>query len=95
MYLPTALVDAERKPDTAGAGYLAAVRAEVTRAFAARDEPDYLRIRAFPPDPKDVALLRARAAAVCVLESFIEHTLRLDGCKPGPRRGDANRAPAE
>jgi len=86
MYLPPCLVAAEHRPDTAGAAYLAAVRAEVTRAFAASDEPDYLRIRAFPPDPRDLALLGARAAAVCVLESFIEHALRLDGCKPAPRR---------
>jgi predicted NBD/HSP70 family sugar kinase len=86
MYLPACLADAERKPDTAGAAYLTAVRTETAHAFAGRDEPDYLRIRAFPPDPLDVALLVARAGAVCVLESFIEHALRLDGCKPGPRR---------
>jgi len=93
MYLPPALADAENKPETAGAAYLAAVRAETFRAFAASDEPGYLRIRPFPPDPQDVALLVAQAAAVCVLESFIEHALRLDGCKPGPRRG--SQAPAE
>jgi predicted NBD/HSP70 family sugar kinase len=87
MYLPPALADAENKPDTAGAAYLAAVRTETLRAFAASDEPDYLRIRPFPANPQDVALLVAQAAAVCVLESFIEHALRLDGCKPGPRRG--------
>jgi predicted NBD/HSP70 family sugar kinase len=89
LYLPPSLVDAGDKPDTAGAAYLTAVRAETTRAFAASDEPDYLRIRAFPRDPQDVALLGARAAAVCVLESFIEHALRLDGCKPGPRRSSS------
>jgi predicted NBD/HSP70 family sugar kinase len=92
MYLPPALVDAADRPDTAGAAYLTAVRTETCRAFAASDEPAYLRIRPFPPDPHDVALLVARAAAVCVLESFIEHALRLDGCKPGPRRG--NQPPA-
>jgi predicted NBD/HSP70 family sugar kinase len=87
MYLSAALVEAEHRPDTAGSAYLAAVRAEIVGAFAASDEPDYLRIRAFPPDPRDVALLGARAAAVCVLESFIEHALRLDGCRPASRRG--------
>lgn len=94
MYLPRCLADAEHKPDTAGSAYLTAVRTETSRAFAARDEPDYLRIRAFPPDLQDVALLGARAAAVCVLESFIEHALRLDGCKLGPRRS-SSQAPAE
>ena len=93
MYLPPCLVAAERKPDTAGAAYLTAMRTEVARAFAASDEPDYVRIRAFPPDPEEVALLGARAAAVCVLESFIEHALRLDGCRSVPRRGA--QAPAE
>ncbi len=64
MYLPPALADAENKPDTAGAAYLAAVRTETLRAFAASDEPDYLRIRPFPPNPQDVALLVAQAACV-------------------------------
>jgi predicted NBD/HSP70 family sugar kinase len=93
MYLPAALAAAEHKPHTAGAAYLTAVRTETTRAFSGSDEPDYLRIRAFPPSPQDAAMLGARAAAVCVLESFIEHALRLDGCKPAPRRG--SQAPAE
>jgi len=84
IYLPAAL--AEPKPDTAATAYLDAARQEVTHAFAASDQPDYLRIRAFPANPHDVALLGAQAAAVCVLESFIEHALRLDGCKTGSRR---------
>jgi len=93
MYLPAAL--AEPKPDTAAAAYLAAVRQEVNYAFAATDQPDYLRIRAFPANPQDVALLGAQAAAVCVLESFIEHALRLDGCKTGSRRTTtSSQAPA-
>jgi predicted NBD/HSP70 family sugar kinase len=93
IYLPACLADAEREPDTAGAAYLTAARTETSRAFAARDVPDYLRIRPFPPSPRNVALLGAQAAAVCVLESFIEHALWLDGCKPGRRRG--SQAPAE
>ena len=84
MYLPAALADP--KPDTAAAAYLGAVRQELTRAFAASDQPDYLRIRAFPANPHDVALLGAQAAAECVLESFIEHALRLDGCKTASKR---------
>jgi len=84
MYLPGALADPE--PDTAAATYLGAVRQELSYAFTAPDQPDYLRIRAFPAHPQDFALLGAQAVAVCVLESFIEHALRLDGCKTGPRR---------
>ena len=94
MYLPAAL--AEPKPDTAAAGYLGAVRQELSYAFTASDQPDYLTVRAFPADPRDFALLGAQAAAACVLESFIEHALRLDGCKTAPRRGSTGRqAPAE
>ena len=93
MYLPATL--AEPKPDTAGTAYLGAARQEVTRAFAAGDQPDYLKIRPFPASPHDVALLGAQAAAVCVLESFIEHALRLDGCKTGSRRTTtSSQAPA-
>jgi predicted NBD/HSP70 family sugar kinase len=84
MYLPGALADPE--PDTAAATYLGALRQELSYAFTAPDQPDYLRIRAFPANPQDFALLGAQAVAVCVLESFIEHALRLDGCKTGPRR---------
>jgi len=85
VYLPTALT--RPKPGTAGEDYLAAMRTETTHVFAARDQPDYLKIRPFPPNPEGIALLGARAAAVCVMESFIEHALRLDGCNPVPRRG--------
>jgi predicted NBD/HSP70 family sugar kinase len=89
MYLPAAL--AEPKPDTAAAAYLGAVRQELSYAFTASDRPDYLTIRAFPADPRDFALLGAQAAAACVLESFIEHALRLDGCKTGLRRSTTSR----
>jgi hypothetical protein len=37
-------------------------------------------------EPEELALLGARAAAACVLESFIEHALRLDGCTTTLRR---------
>lgn len=94
MYLPAAL--AETKPDTAATSYLGAVRQELSYAFAASHQPGYLSIRAFPASPQDFALLGAQAAAVCVLESFIEHALRLDGCKTGPRRSTtSSQGPAE
>ena len=83
-YLPGVL--SEPKPDTAAAAYLGAVRQEVNRAFAAGNRHDYLTVRAFPAGPEDVALLGARAAAICVLESFLEHALRLDGCTTTLRR---------
>jgi predicted NBD/HSP70 family sugar kinase len=84
MYLPAAL--AEPKPDSAATAYLSAVRAGVTRAFAASEQPTYLSVRALPTERDDAALLGAKAAAACVLESFIEHALRLDGCRTGHRR---------
>jgi predicted NBD/HSP70 family sugar kinase len=93
MYLPATLV--EPKPDTAAAAYLAAVRAEATSAFAASDEGRYLHIQPFPAKQQGIALLGATAAAVCVLESFIEHALRLDGCSTGLRRTAGSLAAAE
>jgi len=93
MYLPTPL--AEPKPGTAAAAYLTAVKAEATRAFAASDQPEYLAIRAFPAKREDAAMLGAKAAALCVLESFIEHALRLDGCKAGLRRTTGSHTPAQ
>jgi len=92
-YLPGPL--AEPKPDTAAAAYLTAMREEATRAFAASSQTDYLTIRPFPAKPEDAALLGARAAAVCVLESFIEHALRLDGCSTGLRRPSGSHHLAE
>ena len=85
MYLPARL--AKPQPGTAAAAYLAALKTEVTRAFAASTHPDYLEIEPFPERSGEVELLGAKAAAVCVLQSFIEHALRLDDCKPGSRRG--------
>jgi predicted NBD/HSP70 family sugar kinase len=85
IYLPAPL--AEPRPDTAATAYLTAARAEALNVFAAgHQEPEYLRIRKLPPAPSDMALLGARAAAECVLESFIEHALRLDGCSLSLRR---------
>ena len=87
-YLPAPL--AGPKPDTAAAAYRAAMEQEVLSAFAAGDKDDYLTIRALPAEPEDLALLGARAAAICVLESFIEHALRLDGCTTTLRRSSGS-----
>ena len=87
-YLPAPL--AEPKPDTAAAAYCSAMHQEVTSAFAAGGKDEYLKIRPLPAQPEDLALLGARAAAVCVLESFIEHALRLDGCTTALRRSSGS-----
>lgn len=89
VYVPSAL--AEPEPGTAAVAYLSLVRHEVSRAFAVGNQHDYLTIRPLPSRPEEQALLGARAAAVCVLESFIEHALRLDGCMTALRRsGNSN-----
>ena len=83
-YLPSPL--AEPKPDTAADAYLSTMQQEVAGAFAAGNQDEYLTIRPLPAKPEELALRGARAAAVCVLESFIEHALRLDGCTTTLRR---------
>ncbi len=45
-----------------------------------------LTVRALPAGAPDAELPGAKAAAACVLESFIEHALRLDGCTTALRR---------
>lgn len=86
IYLPQPL--AEPGFETAGSKYRDAATAEITSAFASaiRREPHYLEFLPLPDDDLDLAILGARAAATCVLESFIEHALGLDGCKPGTNR---------
>lgn len=91
VYVPAVL--AEPKPDSAAAAYLTAVRSEATQAFAASDRLDYLTIRSLPADISEAGLLGAEAAAACVLESFIEHALRLDSC-PAPRRAPVSQSSA-
>ncbi|MFV8141831.1 ROK family protein [Mycolicibacterium senegalense] len=87
VYLPDALAKAD--PETASAAYYRAVKAEIETAFAVVGKPinsedddpaKFLQLRSVPADPEKAALLGARSAAVCVLESFIEHALRLDAC---------------
>ena len=92
VYLPAVL--AEPQPGTAASAYRAALDAEATGAFGASEQAAYLTVRALPGIMNEVAPLGAKAAAVCVLESFIEHALRLDGCKPRPRRITTNRTAA-
>jgi predicted NBD/HSP70 family sugar kinase len=92
VYLPEAL--AKPGPATAGAAYLTGMRKEATGAFAASGQPEYITVRPLPAGTGG-ALLGAKAAAVCVLESFIEHALRLDGCSSGLRRASTgSRVPA-
>ena len=92
VYLPVAL--AEPAHGSAAATYLDGMMAEASGAFAAGKRPGYIAVRAQPPGEQGLAQLGARAAAICVLESFIEHALRLDGCNSGLRRS-SSRTPAE
>ncbi|WP_407689750.1 ROK family protein [Mycobacterium sp. HUMS_1102779] len=75
IYVPAALSASFSSP---GGAYLQAAEAEIDQAFNAPAQYD---VRALPDDPKDIALLGAKAAAVCVLQSFVEHALRIDGCQ--------------
>ena len=84
VYMPAAL--AQPEANTAAAAYRAAVEREAASAFSASGQPGYLTVRPLPARPEDAALLGAKAAAICVLESFIEHALRLDGCMTTLRR---------
>jgi predicted NBD/HSP70 family sugar kinase len=92
VYMPAALANA--RSGSAAAAYLDGVRDEVAGAFAAGRNPDYIAIRPQPAEPDGVAVLGARSAAICVLESFIEHALRLDGCTSGLRRTSSRLATA-
>lgn len=90
VYLPTRL--ARPMDDTAAAEYRPAATAEICAAFgnAGREQAEFLTYR--PLATEDVASLCARAAAVCLLQGFIEHALRVDGCSFSTnRKVDATR----
>jgi predicted NBD/HSP70 family sugar kinase len=89
IYMPEWL--AKAKPGTAAAAYLEAARSEIHNAFAYTDNPDcdYPTIEPFPDEP---AKLEAQAAALCVLEAFIEHALHLDDCVQANNRPRSNAA---
>jgi hypothetical protein len=61
----------------------------VAAAFAAGQHPGCIVLLDLPALRADSALPGARAAAVCVPESCVEHALRLDGCTLGPRRASS------
>ncbi|WP_139830922.1 ROK family protein [Mycobacterium paraense] len=81
VMLPAIL--AEPPSDAAAAEYRRAAEAEIVTAFGnrGRDPDQFLRFAPFPGEREEIAVLCARAAAVCVLQAFIEHALRVDGCK--------------
>ena len=87
IFLPAPLLECADSDATgqssAGSDYVEAARHEIKSAFAnaGRDVNQYLTFQQFEVDPTAGAFLGARAAAVCVLESFIEHALRVDGCR--------------
>ncbi len=76
-------------PDTAPAGLPDAHAAGMAAAFAASQHPDCIVLLDLPAPQADNALPGARAAAICVPESCIEHALRLDGCTLGLRRASS------
>ncbi|MFI6779282.1 ROK family protein [Nocardia sp. NPDC050412] len=79
IYLPEAL--AAPAADSAATAYLQSAVSEIRSAFATAGDPDgFLTVSSLPADRDHRAKLGAKAAAVCVLESFIEHALRLDEC---------------
>lgn len=82
VYLPAALAMPEE--DSAAHAYYTVAKIEMKSAIAvagkARSAEELEKFLQPRPMPTDATLLGARSAAVCVLESFIEHALRLDGC---------------
>lgn len=92
IYLPTVL--ARPSDDTAGWAYLAAADREAKTAFSAADSADGLTVQCLPETPVELRALAAKAAAACVLERFIEHALRIDGCQAELKRVGADLAEA-
>ncbi|AFM18591.1 transcriptional regulator/sugar kinase [Mycolicibacterium chubuense NBB4] len=80
VYLPAGLARPPKDEPTAAAEYCPAASAEVCAAFgnAGRERAQFLTYR--PLTKEQTAPLCARAAAVCLLQGFIEHALRVDGC---------------
>jgi predicted NBD/HSP70 family sugar kinase len=91
---------ADPKEGSAGAAYFDAAVSEIRDAFATPSRR--LPVEELPSDSKQLAKDGAKAAAVCVLQSFIEHALGIDGCtkadKPEKKRSaqtsDANEPPS-
>jgi predicted NBD/HSP70 family sugar kinase len=81
LFLPAELLNA--RPETAGAAYLKAAKAEMSHAYSTGARFTNLTPRSL--EEGDSAVLGARAAAVCLLNSFLDHARGLDGC-PIPLR---------
>lgn len=90
IFAPACL--AEPSPGTSGAAYRSAAETEIEEAFAVAGKPlgDFLKFRELPDSATEIAILGARAAAVCVLETFIEHAFKLDACER-PERSPASK----
>ncbi|WP_143230345.1 ROK family protein [Actinosynnema sp. ALI-1.44] len=83
LKLPPVLI--EYSPEKAASAYLTAVKREINTVFSTGAADAELIVEAFD----DVLVTGARAAAVCVIDAFIEHLRGLDGCQtPGRRRSD-------
>jgi hypothetical protein len=86
IYVPAAVSGALSFPASV---YMEAAEAEIDLAF---NPPTRKEVRALPDNFTELALHGAKAAAACVLQSFIEHALRVDGCQS--TRRTAARTPA-
>jgi predicted NBD/HSP70 family sugar kinase len=87
LYLPAELCDIA--PAHAAHCYLAAARSEMEHAFSTGATVAHLT--PVQLEDKDLGELGARAAAVCVINSFIDHARGLDGCPVVQRRPSARR----
>jgi predicted NBD/HSP70 family sugar kinase len=81
LYLPAEL--ASVAPDSAAAAYGTAAKRERENAYSTGAEDAVLNLE--PLQAGTIPELGARAAAVCVLNSFIEHARGQDGCRAAQR----------
>jgi predicted NBD/HSP70 family sugar kinase len=79
LKLPSVLI--ESAGEKAASAYLEAVRREIGGVFSTGAADAELTIEPFD----DVLIAGARAAAICVIDAFIEHIRGLDGCRVTPR----------
>jgi hypothetical protein len=66
---------------------------EMTNAYSTGAEDAHLEVRRLPADDLPVPVYGARAAAICVLDSFLNHARGLDGCPTPLRRISREAAP--
>jgi predicted NBD/HSP70 family sugar kinase len=78
-------------PNLAGAAYVRAMKEEMEGAYSTGAEEIALTLN--PLTAENTAVLGATAAAMCVLDGFINHARGLDGCPTPQRRVSRDSAP--